>query len=510
MRKLVLVLLLFFFVINILEAQSMVNLQWLPIDSKKTLIQEKSLCNFQESDFNYQLKLDRSGFQSEEWLPILEITNLNNNKTKSILVNIGAGKKGERVSLASARYQDGNIYFIGIGNLAIGKNIFYAGKISKEGELKGSLKEIEVPLNNEKNKGVPFVIPGSFGNANSLFTALLFLPGENLAELSNLQFINTNKPEIGITILSDKMEPIQSKRIKFDVNEQTFNIQNCILSNEGDIVFITNTGLEKKSKTILFHTHVYKLNDLNKVVLNHNPKYGRQLLFAENISVFAFAFCTQEDESDKPLISLKVFEKGGFSLLKDIQIIADPNELSLSKRQRNFDLKKLELTKLGALILGSFYEEKSGRSKKGQIPKPNMKFDNYYLMIHQTLDGNAIIQSIPVFTENGPFSPISNTYNGEFYMILNNHIKNNPMDKSSFTMLENKDVAKKGQAWAININIASGKLERELLVQTKEKIRLLTATGQIFNNEFAIHAAEKGSSNDMQKNILKTAKILFH
>ena len=84
MRKLVLVLLLFFFVINILEAQSMVNLQWLPIDSKKTLIQEKSLCNFQENDFNYQLKLDRSGFQSEEWLPILEITNLNNNKTIKI------------------------------------------------------------------------------------------------------------------------------------------------------------------------------------------------------------------------------------------------------------------------------------------------------------------------------------------------------------------------------------------------------------------------------------------
>jgi hypothetical protein len=95
-------------------------------------------------------------------------------------------------------------------------------------------------------------------------------------------------------------------------------------------------------------------------------------------------------------------------------------------------------------------------------------------------------------------------------MILNNHQKNNLEEKSSFKMLHNKEVAKSGQAWAIKINIASGKLERELLVQTKEKLRLLTAYGQILNNVFSIHAVEKSSTNDTQKNILKTAKILFH
>jgi hypothetical protein len=509
MRKLVLASTLFFISFTALS-QSIVSLEWLSLDTKKKIIQEKSLCNFQEGDFTYQLKLERSGFQSEEWLPILEVTNLDNDKKKSIIINIGSGNKGERISLASAKYLQGNIYIVGIGNLDIGKNIFYAGVISKDGELKGRLKEIEVPLNNLKNKGVPFVVPGSFGVAKSQFTALLFLPGENLEELNNLQFTNTNKPEIGITILSDKMEPIQSKRIKFDVNEETFNIQNCIVSNEGDIVFITNTGLGKKSNSILFHTHVFKINDINKIILSHNPKYSRQLLHTENESVFAFAYSMQEDERDNPLVSLKVFEKGGFSLQNDFQIIANQNELSLDKKQGNFDLKKMELTQLGVILVGSFYEVKTAKSEKGQVSKPKIKLENYYLMIHHALNGNAIIQSIPVFTENGPFSPIYNVYDGEFHMILNNHQKNNPAEKSSFKMLNNKEVAKSGQAWAIKINIASGKLERELLVQTKEKLRLLTAYGQILNNVFSIHAVEKSSTNDTQKNILKTAKILFH
>jgi len=509
MRRLVLINLFFFLTFKVL-AQSIVSLQWFPIDKSKEIIQEKSLCNFQENDFSYQLKLERSGFQLEEWLPMLEITNNDNNSKRTFLVNIGAGKNGERVSIASARYQQENIYFIGIGNLAIGKNIFYSGIISRKGELIGKLKEIEVPLNIAKNKGVPFVIPGDFGNANSQFTALLFLPGDNLTELSNLQFINVNKPEIGITILSDKMEPIQSRRIKFDVNENVFNIQNCILSNEGDILFVTNTGQEKNSNTILFHTHVFKLNDINKKVLNHNPKFGKQLIHSENQSVFAFAFCTQENEGDKPIISLKVFEKGGFTLLKDVQVVADKSELSLNKNQSNFDLKKMELTQLGVLFIGSFYEVKLAKSEKGQKSKPKIKLENYYLMIHHALNGNAFIQSIPVFTEFGPFSPVCTSQNSELYMILNQHQKNNPLEKSSFSMLLNKDVASKGQVWAIKINLVSGKIEGELLVQTKEKIRLLTGSGQSLSNVFAIHAVEKGNANDSQKTILKTAKIIFH
>ncbi len=505
MRRLI--LLSFLIVFSFIgSTQHIASLQWLDLSKKNTGLQEQSLCTFEQNDLLYQLKLERSGFKLEEWLPMLEITNPDNNKTKSILINLGPGKRGERLSIAAARFNNGWIYFTSIGQVAAGKPFFYTGKINLEGELKGDLTEIQVPLNLPKNKGIPVVFSASEAGKNTPYTLLAFLPGDDFAALNQLTFHQANHPEIGVAVLSEKMELMDSRKITFEIEAEVLKLTNCLISIEGDIVFMANTGMEKKSTSYLFHTHIFKLNQVQKVKLKHHPIYNKQIVYAENPQVFAFAYSAQESYSDKPLIKIHVFEKGGFSLFKEMEVPVEKNELSLSRSQRNFDLKSLALHPEGMVLLGSFYELKAQKKNKEFFDK----FENYYLCIQQSLNGSAIVHSIPVFCEYGWLSPSYELGSSQLRMVFNQHQSSLFEQEKTYKMLYLKDAQKKAKAVALTIAFSNAKMEHQVLVQPNEKIRLLTSSAILKEGEFLIEAIEKNTANGIKKNIVKVAQIKFN
>jgi hypothetical protein len=502
-----LILFSFLFVFSFLgSTQQIANLQWFDLSKKYTAIQEQSLCSFEQNDLQYQLKLELSGFKLEEWLPILEITDPDNGKTKSTLINLGPGKRGERLRIAAARFSNGWIYFTAIGQVAIGKPFFYSGKLNTDGELKGDLTEIQVPLNIPKNKGIPYVFSSSEGGKNTPYTVLAFLPGEDFSELNQLTFLQAKNPEIGLAILSDRMELVDSRKITFDIASEVFKITNCLIAKEGDIVFITNTGNDKKALSYLFHTHIFKLNQVSKEKLEHHPIYNKQMVFAENPQVFAFAYSTQASSSDKPYIKIHVFEKGGFSKFKEMEVPVEKSELSLSRPQRNFDLKSMVLHPDGLVLLGSFYELKPQKKNKAAFDK----FENYYLCVQQSINGSAIVHSIPVFCEYGWFSPGYELGSSQLKMIFNQHQKTVIGQENSHQMLLQKDVAKKAKFTALTIQFSNAKMEHQVLVQSTEKLRLLSASAKQEKGGFLIEAIDKSTANTFKKNILKLAQINFN
>lgn len=499
-----------FFIFLTVGAQSVATIQWQAINANKSLIQEKSICSFTDNDFFYQLKLERAGYRMEEWLPMLEILDQEKQKSNAVLINLGAGNYGERLSIASARFKNGLIQFVGVGNLSAGKYFFYTGQITLKGELKGKLKEIDIPLNAARSKGIPYVVSGNEEKTGNVFTALMFFPTDKFTDNTNLNFKDIANPEVGIAILSENYEFVQSGKLSFDIKAAEFNIQNCVLSNEGDILFIANTGKEKKSNTILFHTHVFKLNGFEKVTLDHQPRFGKQVLIEDNATVFVVAYSNQEEAKDKAEIKVKIFEKGGFVFKKELTLLAENKELSMPKSARNFDLKLLSLKPAGVVLLGAFYELKPSKKENGKLPKPDTKLENYYLLIQQELSGNSMLHHIPVFTEYGPFSPSYQIDDGTLRMVMNNHQSNIVAENAKYSFLRTKDIGKKAQLVCLQIMLNSGKTERQVLVQTKEKYRLLTATAHFYKGVFTIEAIEKGNSSYTEKNIIKTAIINFN
>lgn len=501
---------LFLFIGPLAYSQNAV-LSWLntPIYS---ISNDRSICSFEDGNEFFELRLQRAGLNQEAFIPILEIRKNGSDKIKTISVNLGAGKSDEPLQLASAKYDNGYIYVLLLGDVAPGVYNFYAGKLNKEGELKGDIKLLKMPNSAGVNKGTPYIVSSSVGEGTGVFSLLLFAFGTENHETRSLEFNGAEKLELGVLAFNQKFEMINSDILTIPSKNDRIKINHIYLAAEGDLLFSVQTGSEKKAKSWLYHTHIYRLNTLKKEELSLHPSSAKRVLIKDRSNELCIAWCEQKEASDPVKIWVKQYEKGEFNKIREHNFTlaySEREDLKLPTRGRNFDLIHLETKAEGVFMMGAFFELKENPVKKGKIALPDTRLEYYYSLIKLSSENQVKWFNFPIFMEKSAFSPSWTWDNDRIFMVYNTHYKNLEPDVKSNVMLLAKEVAKNACVVAHKISIYEGTISREVVFTKKEKLRLLTAYAEVSEHSFKVEAITKQSAGEVNKNKVKNALITF-
>jgi hypothetical protein len=473
---------------------------------------DRSICSFVDGNEFYELRLQKSGLNQEAFIPVLEIRKNGSDKIKSISVNLGAGKFNEQLQLASARYESGHIYLLLLGDVAPGVYNFYTGKLNKEGELKGNVNLLKMSNNAVNNKGTPYVVTSSFGVGSGVFSLLLFAFGAETPETRRLVFNGVEKLELGVLAFNQKFEMINSDILTIQSKSEGIKINQVYLAAEGDLLLSVQTGTEKKAKSWIYHTHIYRLNTLKKEELSLRPASTKRVLIKERANELCLAWCEQNEASDPVKIWVQQYEKGEFKKVREHNFnlaYSEREDLKLPSRGRNFDLIHLETKPEGVFIMGAFFEQKENTVKKGKIALPDTRYEYYYSLIKLSSENQVKWFNFPIFMEKSAYSPALSWEDDRIYLVYNTHYKNLIPDVKSNILLLQKDVAKNACVVAHKISIFEGTISREIVFTQKEKLRLLTAYAEISGINFNVEAITKQSAGDAYKNKVKNAMITF-
>lgn len=486
-------------------------LTWLntPINANSS---DRSICSFADGNEKYELRLQRAGLNQEAFIPILEIQKNGSDKIKSISVNLGAGKSNEPLQLASANYENGIIYVLLLGDVAPGVYNFYAAKLNKEGELKGDLKLLKIPANAGANKGTPYLVSANSGVGSGVFSLLLFAFGNETPETRSLVFNGSEKLALGVLAFNQKFEIINSEILTIQSKNEGIKINQIYLAAEGDLLLSVQTGIDKKAKSWLYHTHIYRLNSLKIEELSINPLSSKRILIKDRANELCIAWCEQNKVSDPVKIWVQQYEKGEFKKVREhsfILVNAEIEDLKLPLQGRNFDLIHLETKPEGVFIMGTFFEQKENKVKKGKVTMPDKRFEYYYSLIKLSSENQIKWFNFPIFIEKSAYSPALSWEDDRIYLVYNTHYKNLLPDAKSNILLLQKDVAKNACVVAQKISIFEGTISKETVFTQKEKLRLLTAYAEISGVKFNIDAITKQSAGDAYKNKVKNALITF-
>jgi hypothetical protein len=192
-----------------------------------------------------------------------------------------------------------------------------------------------------------------------------------------------------------------------------------------------------------------------------------------------------------------------------ILVNAEIEDLKLPLQGRNFDLIHLETKPEGVFIMGTFFEQKENKVKKGKVTMPDKRFEYYYSLIKLSSENQIKWFNFPIFMEKSAYSPALSWEDDRIYLVYNTHYKNLLPDAKSNIMLLQKDVAKNACVVAQKISIFEGTINKETVFTQKEKLRLLTAYAEISGLKFNIDAITKQSAGDAYKNKVKNALITF-
>jgi hypothetical protein len=511
-KKITLFILLYIYFSSLQPAFSQnAILTWLntPINLNSS---DRSICSFTEGNEKYELRLQRAGLNLEAFIPILEIQKNGSDKIKFISVNLGAGKLNEPLQLASANYENGIIYVLLLGDVAPGVYNFYAAKINKEGELKGDLRLLKISGNEGNSRGTPYLVSSSVREVSGLFSLLLFAFGNETPETRSLVFNGTEKLELGVLAFNQKFEIINSDILTIQSKNEGIKINQIYLAAEGDLVLSVQTGVEKKAKYCLYHSHIYRLNTLKKEELSLSPTSFKRILIKDCANELCIAWCEQDEAADPVKIWVQQYEKGEFKKVREHSFgieNAEMEELKLPSRGKNFDILDLETKPEGVFVLGTFFEQKENSVRKGKGPLPNARFEYYYALIKLSSENQIKWFNFPIFMEKSAYSPSFSWIDDRIYLVYNTHYKNLLPDSKSNILLLQKDVAKNACVVAEKISIFEGSISKELIFTQKENLRLLTAYAEIFSRNFNIEAITKQSAGDANKNKVINALITF-